>query len=943
MNFVPFQVSATTALTASLQPPTDYRLRGYTRIDLGLQAALDLLQPVREPGRNQYVLLLTDGEPSQPDQSINQRAIIKEQIAQLNNTGVLVFPVVLCNPTAGCAGEFLREAFAQFGVREAASAPELLRVFSQLYAEMKPDRSLISGRGNGLAMTTRDAQGVRRIAFVTPSGGLLGLQRDNQPTLTINELNDPSVEINVLTAEALPGSLPGYLPGGKWNAELSDQSGFVVIQSDSYPELLNPPPSIANSQASVHYYPAGKPLLLLARAVGPGANEPLLYNGKTPMLPFGTAANGGILRQLRLSDRQGAIPSEIRLQLGEDKAALQLVRSFRLEARTDLPKVEVFSPLAQSAGESTGLLADGHLRVQAGFSAGADVLASAATVYISDESADTQGKGQLVYQAELACAERLCTDENFVPSDGRSYKITFVVQGQKAGLRFADWGETQLGLAPAIYLQGLPAQLDLAQMPPEGWPLAISAGTTEQIGTLAGTLTLRRTETGEVAEQVVLNFATDVPEIGAITTTLRVDGLASLRPGDYTGELTLVAKTPAGLPINVQMRPGPLLPVSYSVARPVARIESQLADFGELLFDTSPNFRLDQTTLLPVTFSGRPFKLTAELLQSSCPNLTLIAGDLQDQDGKSWLPLRLTSPGAVDPATCTGTIRLAGPNADHDLFPTELGWQMRVNAVEWSLVSGTLELGDLQDAGAKVATTVQVRFTGKTPFVLQLADLQASGQITGNGEQGAGQVTLTSAQLEMAPVEVTGAPNDAGLYEVPLTLIARQPIPHDPLRGSFYSGQLSLAVVGLPGANQGVAFNLRSPSLLQRYIAPYTVPVYLRLPWALCAWPLTFFMLLVLVARVRGRGIAEEEVDEATIANAMPSAFPLPSSPLAELGGEGAFTNSSPLSNVWGKGEWGGTWGSNGGRTNRRCCYEQSGRSVAGELVGTNRRIINGE
>ena len=119
------------------------------------------------------------------------------------------------------------------------------------------------------------------------------------------------------------------LEAGVWTAETSDFSGFAVVQTNSYPELLNPPPSIATNPSSVRYYPAGKPLLLVARSSGPGANEALYFNGKTPFKPWGESG----LKALPLREESG----EIRLQLGDDKTALQLVRTFRLEARRDLP------------------------------------------------------------------------------------------------------------------------------------------------------------------------------------------------------------------------------------------------------------------------------------------------------------------------------------------------------------------------------------------------------------------------------------------------------------------------------------------------------------------------------------------------------------------------------------------------------------------------------
>ncbi|HRW11479.1 MAG TPA: vWA domain-containing protein, partial [Caldilineaceae bacterium] len=492
-------------LTEALQPPDDYFRRGYTRIDLGLQSAIDLLQNARQPGRSQYVLLLTDGEPSQQLGAGDQRERINGQIETLRNAGVIVFPVVLCNPTAGCAGEFLRDRFAESGVREAKNAQDLVRIFSEIFASMKSDRSVLTGRSadGALEFTTRVQQGVRRITVVTPSGGLRGVNRSDGAVATQSTLSDPHIDVNVLEGTALT-------EGGDWRIETSDFSGFAVIQTDSYPQLVNPPPSVASSPGSVRYYPAGKPLLLLARSSGPGAGEPLLYNGKTPLPAFGESD----LKMLLLNDD----PKSIRLQVGNDKTPLQLIRTFDLEARRDLPPLQVLSPSANRSGVQE----DGHARLQITFGGNSALQNMSAIVLITDESDDDQGGGKLAYQATMSCLDRTCVDEGFTPGDGRSYQVTYVAQAQQEGLRFSDWAQAGLGLKPAVYLRGLAPEYDLAQMPSDGWQLEVSSGTTEEIGNLVATLNLRRLESDEAAVGTKLSFAVDVPEEGVITTPLLV-------------------------------------------------------------------------------------------------------------------------------------------------------------------------------------------------------------------------------------------------------------------------------------------------------------------------------------------------------------------------------------------------------------------------------------
>ena len=899
-------------LTASLQAPDVYLRRGYTRFDLGLAEAIRLLEADPDPERSQYVLLLTDGEPTQPDGSGSQRVLVAEQVAQLRAAGVLVFPVVLCNPTAGCSGEFLRDQFAEFGVREAKTAPDLLRVFSEIFAAMKPDRSLIQGHGSVLRLKTRAEQGVRRISFVLPSSEQVSVLRNGEPFLAESQLNDPNVSVTAIDA----ADVSSGAPVGNWRAESDTPGGFTVIQADSYPQLINPPPSVANSPASVRYYPSGKQPLILAQGTGPGAQEALVYNGQSVM----TALGVGNIKAILPADQ----PRQVTLQLGEEKVPLQLVRSFRLEPRSDLPKAQTFSPTQSN----DGLLDNGRVRLQAGFGPTSAAQNVRATVFVTDESADGEttngviGNGPLVYQAQMRCTGSVCTDESFAPEDGHAYAILTLIEGEIGGLRFSDWSKADLSLEPAVYLEGLPADLDLAQMPPEGWPIRLSSGTTEEIGRLTATIEVRRkrdkgsdqSDDGRDGDEVVsgirLDFSEEVPEEGALDAFLRVDGLESLRPGQYRGEIILSATDPAGRPMDVKLRPSPVIAVGLDVPRPTARIGRELADFGSVLFDTSPNFRLDRELLLPVEFVGDPFRVTARLQSSDCDSISIVSGEVRTQGGRSLLPLSLSSQSVVQPSNCSGLLTLSGPSSDYDVFPAQLAWQVGVDRVEWSIVNSELSLGDLRNAGERAQETLLVRFNGKTPFVIQAERVEASGSLN------EGVVRLTEAELEFPPVEITGASNDEGFYEVPIAMVARQAIPNDPLRGTFYSGGIDLSVVGLPASSRALSFNFRSPTLYQRYVAPIVTPIY-SMPWALCSWPLSLLLLIALVARLRGRDFEEDEWEEAAVAG-MAQAQRATTQPIAEsFSNPGVVPATQSMSRadadiVWGSSSWGDSgFGSN--------------------------------
>ncbi|MXZ19294.1 MAG: VWA domain-containing protein [Caldilineaceae bacterium SB0665_bin_25] len=842
-------------LAASLQSPEEYALRGYTRMDLGLKEALQLLELHGDPNRSQYVLLLTDGEPTAPLQVTGQRQTITNLLAQIEDAGALLYPVILCNPDAGCAGDFLKTSTPL--AREAKSSQDLLLIFSELFAEMKSDRSVVTHRNvhGNLTISIRKAHGAGSIAFVSPQSAITAVERDGAPMLTQSLLADGNIDLNLAVAP---------LAAGEWVAKTTDLSSFAVVQADSYPELLFPPPSVLGNAASARYYPAGKSPLIVVAGAGPAADEPLMLNGNLPISLLGQDPISG--RTVAVQQLSGGV-EEVAVQLGEDREPLQLRRTFRLQTSEELPKAQVFSPSASNPG----ILQDGSLQLQVGFGPSVQLEDLQAVVYVTDLDG-----GEIVYRRRISCGEHVCSDDGFMPQDGRDYEALFLLTAATDGVRFGDYARTLLEVEPAIYVKGLPADIDLAKMPPEGWPLTIQASTVEEIGTLEASLVLRRSDTSEIMREASVSLSVEVPENGIQTALLHVDGLDLLRPGQYEGQLNLSAFSPAGLPMEVQVRPAPSLAVVLDIPRSQARIQVQEADFGALLYDTSPNFRLDEQVLLPVAYSGdTPFRLTVELAESSCSGLTATAGDVQpfeaagdsaaDSAGSdglqpaNWaLPVRLQSEGPMSAGGCHGLLSLAGPSQDFDVLAAHASsgadpssaatvpFRLQIRDVEWG-VAGALDFGDLGRAGERATETLFLRFNGKTPFVLKIVGLTASG------ETGSGVMKLDELFLEAPHVEVSGLPDDEGFFEVPVTLIARKALPKDALRGSFYSGELLLSIVGLAGETRSVDISFRSPTLYQRYVEWWLRPFY-TFPLVFCSGPMLLLGLLILVARARTRG-----------------------------------------------------------------------------------------
>ncbi len=300
-------------------------------------------------------------------------------------------------------------------------------------------------------------------------------------------------------------------------------------------------------------------------------------------------------------------------------------------------------------------------------------------------------------------------------------------------------------------------------------------------------------------------------------------------------------------------------------------------------------------------FEGAPFPITAQMVDSTCADVTAAGGDAVPAGEGLGLPIRLQRLTPLQPGECSGLIGLSGPTEDYDVRPAQIAYRVRVADPEWAVITGDVDFRNLGRAGERATGVLTMRYAGKTPFMVTLADVSATGEVGGD----AGPVQLGAEAIEMPLVEVNGPPNADGLYEVSITLVARKAIPKDELRGSYYAGRLNLAIQGLSGEVRPVSMSFRSPTFLQRYITPWLVPIY-SLPWGILTWPLTLLLLLVLVARIRGGNVEEDEpLAVATIH--MPTVQDLPAAPAFEISPAAAI--AEPANGPkWGGGDWGNVW-----------------------------------
>jgi hypothetical protein len=839
------------SLVEAIQPPGDYlRAGGYTRIDLGLSRAVQILKAAEGSPRPSYVILLTDGVPTQPDGSRPQDQAIKQSVAELEGLGAQVFPVFLCNDKAGCPDDaFIQRTMGKVPDK-ARTADELLQVFSAVFAKMKPDLHVIDRRNadGDIEFTIREAHGAQQLVIVARSpdavageqGGLVALKRDGNPETISRAYQEPNILVNVIEA--------GKLAAGVWTVTTKGDSSFVVAQTETVPELIYPPPSVAGSAAAPHYVPAGKPVLILAKIAGPGGSEPLRLNDSTLLEPLAAGlAPGDALRWTVLPGGAG----DFTLQAGEDTSPLEIRRTFRLETRADLPTVVALSPLPGAA-----CLPEEPCVLKAGFGPGSEVEDLQAMVYVTDETPVAPartvppGSGKLVYSAPMTCIGRECADpaQAFKREDGHTYTVRFLLQGRSNGVLFGDWTEATLAMEPAVYLRGLPLSLNLKTQPDGGWPVTVVAGTTEDLGRLQASIVLTRTDDSMPVADVQVDFAADVSGAGEQQASLKVSSPTDLRPGHYEGLISFTTDRPS---TERKVRLPAPISVSLNLSRPAAHISDSAVDFGTVIFDTSPNFRVNETAYMPVQFDDSLFNLTPEQIGGSCPGLELVAGPpemsrspntvpgkipFEGPGQASELPLTLRSSGPIAPQTCSGTFALHGPSGDYDVQPeTPLSWRLVIPAVEWEVLgverggSSTADanLGRLGKAGERSTASLRVRYTGKPPFSLQLSDLSAAVEdpVRFGTERAGIAVGKDDLVLVAATAAQQAVANDE--YRVPVELLVRRSLPHASplaswLQGTDYSGKLSVKVAGLPSsAPQEVSFRLHNPSVYQRYVQPF--------------------------------------------------------------------------------------------------------------------------
>lgn len=806
-------------LINEITAPAGYAGRCYTRMDLGLRSASDILAASSVQGHAQYILFLTDGKPTNPSETVLQDQTVPSIVADLKKRQVEIFPVLLCNPGAGCnpdAEAFINRVMGKLPVK-ARTAGDLLQVFSRVFAQMKPNLHVVdkTNPDGVLEFFTRDAHAARQLNVVTGEGGLTTLRRDNSNVTTQQALQDDNIEVNVVESSALPT--------GKWTVD-SAAGSFVVARTDTYADVIHPPAQTGNV---LRHVPSGKSPLIVGTIVGPGGEEDLRLNG-TPLTTL-TAD-----RRLRFTEMSGS-PDTFTLQIGNDTVPLQIQRDFQIEARAELPQVQALRP--ECAPQTACSLAVELVP-------GAEVNSLAAQVYVLDESNQSRPS----YSNVMTCSGRQCVDSGFTPEDGHSYRVLYTVQGISSDILYGDWAEASLIMEPAVYVRGLPDPLNPVNQPEGGWPVTIIAGTTEDLGRLRARASVTRIADGAQLEGVEVQFSADIRGAGEQQATLSFTLPEDIRPGQYEGELTFSSdNTVSGVRLPATHK------IAFTLGVPKVEVLETNLDFGKQTFDPSPNFRVDLSQPLRLRFGDRSFPLTAEILPgTTCDNLVADVNGTQTSGNETVATIRLWSQKPLQPGVCAGQLRLTGPSTD---FKVENGgqiaWHFLIPALEWRLI-GTenedgsiapdLSFADIGRATERQKVTLLVEYTGTPNFQMQAEPVDVTG----------GGIALGAESLDILAGRPEPHPSLANTYRVPVELVGKTDIAHSGLQGTIYNGLIRFYILGLPEESaQQKSFRFRSPSWLQREVSPRFRAFYHWWWPAVCTIPLTVIFLLAALILIR--------------------------------------------------------------------------------------------
>lgn len=259
----------------TIKPPSE--LSNWTYMGQALDLSEQVLQSAANKNPQRAVLLLTDGLPTAPEgEKAAEEQKLKAAVAKLKQEGVKIFPIALGQ---NADVNFLQNELATPTnglVRRAESADQLLNVYIEIMTLLQEGRYVdtydVTGEVDTFLAEVNPRQQIDQINFMFPAINgqapeVQSLLLPNTPTAALDKLarfQDPNWSMWL--------ARPEYVPrfNGEWRVTLDTEQPKVpviaVIKSDLRTRLIEPIASVPDDDATVRYYPAGRPLLIRAGA-----------------------------------------------------------------------------------------------------------------------------------------------------------------------------------------------------------------------------------------------------------------------------------------------------------------------------------------------------------------------------------------------------------------------------------------------------------------------------------------------------------------------------------------------------------------------------------------------------------------------------------------------------------------------------------------------------
>lgn len=254
-------------------------LSNWTYMGQALDLAGQVLENAAQYNRQRAVIFLTDGLPTYRDEHrAEQEAKFKASIQDFTKRGIKVFPIMLADGDKNDPEFLQREIATPTGGRmwRAENADQLINVFTDVLTTLQDGRYIdsypIIANTEAFLANVNPRQQIRQVNFVFPALSTPPkIGQELIPGLLLTAQTSKIYDPNWSMFTAMTDYVDVQ---GEWRLNLQHEQQQVpmiaVIKSDLRARVLEPTPSIPDDEASVRYYPAGRPLLLRAGALNRG-------------------------------------------------------------------------------------------------------------------------------------------------------------------------------------------------------------------------------------------------------------------------------------------------------------------------------------------------------------------------------------------------------------------------------------------------------------------------------------------------------------------------------------------------------------------------------------------------------------------------------------------------------------------------------------------------